>query len=102
MKRLVTLMSPFAVPLSPVLRVAAAGEVAKNKKYLRRQGQILFHYLLKHTPFALKIYLTVPLFVAMFRVHADDGNNPLYLYPLHTAGSLAYVVIIICNLQIFL
>jgi len=55
MKRLITLMSPYAVPLSPVLRVAAAGEVAKNKKHLRRQGQISFHYLLKHTPFALKI-----------------------------------------------
>jgi len=52
-------MSPYAVALSLLLsscascvRVAAAGEVAKNKKYLRRYR---VHYLWKHAPFALKI-----------------------------------------------
>jgi len=38
-------MSPYAVPLRPscasYVRVAAAGEVAKIKKHLRRQGQPL-------------------------------------------------------------
>jgi len=41
-------MSSYAVPLSRLLsscvshvRVAAAGEVLKNKKHLRRQGQYL-------------------------------------------------------------
>jgi len=43
MPMIVTLMSPYAVPLSLLLsscasrvRVASAGEVAKNKKQLRR------------------------------------------------------------------
>jgi len=88
--RLLLLMSPYAVPLSLLLsscasrvRVAATGEVAKNTKHLKRQGQVSFYYLLKHTPFALKIlYLTVSLFVATFRIHADDDNSPLFPYPL--------------------
>jgi len=61
---LLLLLSPYAVPLCLLLsscasrvRVAAAGEVAKNKKHLRRQGQVSFHYLLKNTPFAMKILL---------------------------------------------
>jgi len=54
--QIVTLMSPYAVPLSLLLsscalrvRMAAAGEVAKNKKGI----ESVFISLL--TPFALKI-----------------------------------------------
>jgi len=49
-------MPPYAAPLSLLLsscascvRVAAAGEIAKNKKHLKRYRA--FHYLWKHTPF---------------------------------------------------
>jgi len=57
------------------VRVAVAGEVAKNK------GQFLFHYLWKHNYCSenpTKLYPTVPLFVATFMIHADDDNNPLF------------------------
>jgi len=63
-------------------------------------------YLWKHTTILLwksyKLYPIVPLFVATFRIHADDDNNPLFPYPLHTANSLVNSVIIRCNLQVVL
>jgi len=49
-----------------------------------------------HTPFALKI---IPDRTTLCWIHADDDNNPLLPYSLHTASSLVYVVI--CNLLVF-
>jgi len=70
-------------------RVAAAGEVAKI-----REGRVSFHFITcgNIQLYCYKLYPIVPLFVATFRMHADDGNNPLFPYPLDTANSLVNFV----------
>jgi len=85
-RKIVTLMFPYAVLLSLLLssctsrvRVADAGEVAKNKKHLRRY-RVSFHSITCgniHLSLwkSYKLYLTVPLFVATFGIHADDDSN---------------------------
>jgi len=70
------------------------------------EGRVSFHFITCGNIHLLlwksyKLYPTVPLFVATFRIHADDDNNPIFPYPLYTANSLVHVVIIICNLQLF-
>jgi len=73
--------------------MAAVGEVA---------FEVSFHYLWNIHLLLWNSYnlcLTIPLFAAMFRIHADDDYNfsPINSFPLYTASSL---VIIICNLQV--
>jgi len=70
------------------------------------EGRVSFHFITCGNIHLLlwksyKLYQTIPPFVAMFRIHADDDNNPFFPYPLYTANSLVYVAKIICNLQVF-
>jgi len=62
------------------VRVAAAGEVAKISSIW--EGRVGFRFITCGNIQLLlwksyKLYPIVPLFVATFRIHADDDNNPI-------------------------